>query len=258
MLYGTVPFKANTMDELHSLIVGGKYNTDKTVSAAANHLLSQLIKSDPKKRIPIEEILNHQWFNQYDDSIELLNAEEKNSIKKDFFREHKTKEEDESIFTEYNLDATSKELGQNVSSKSIILAPFNTTDDKSETSIIDKSIIGKDRLIFSSKVRELNRQYERNNNCELDIGIYKDVSKPKKGSVSKPQRECVSTPSELNLRRTIPLFTMPKPLMINEEVCKKMECFGFPHNVIVESLKANEMNHATATYFLLLDEKVAH
>jgi len=35
MLYGTVPFKANTMTDLHKLILKGKYALEDTISEEA-------------------------------------------------------------------------------------------------------------------------------------------------------------------------------------------------------------------------------
>lgn len=57
MLYGTVPFKANNMSELHSLILKAKYSLkdDKTeISEDAKSLIRLLLEPDPKKRINID------------------------------------------------------------------------------------------------------------------------------------------------------------------------------------------------------------
>ena len=82
--------------------------------------------------------------------------------------------EETSIFTEHNLETSINELTRNISSKSIILAPFNST--KSQLSSLHTSvedIIADIKILkFGTKVREINRQYERNNNCELDNGVY--------------------------------------------------------------------------------------
>lgn len=64
---------------------------------------------------------------------------------------------------------------KNVSTKSVILAPFNTTRSNlrecSQESIRDL-IKDYDKLIVGEKVLEIDRQYELNNNCELDNGVY--------------------------------------------------------------------------------------
>lgn len=56
MLYGTVPFKANNMSELHQLIIKAKYSLkdDKVeISETAKQLLRALLEPDPKKRLNI-------------------------------------------------------------------------------------------------------------------------------------------------------------------------------------------------------------
>jgi serine/threonine protein kinase len=57
MLYGTVPFKANNMSELHQLILKAKYSLkdDKVeISDDAKSLIKALLEPDPSKRLTIE------------------------------------------------------------------------------------------------------------------------------------------------------------------------------------------------------------
>ena len=68
MLYGTVPFKAGTMEELRDLILHGKYSLPEGISNEAKDLISHILEIDPKKRYKISEILAHKWFEEYDDS----------------------------------------------------------------------------------------------------------------------------------------------------------------------------------------------
>jgi hypothetical protein len=77
---------------------------------------------------------------------------------------------------------------KNASTKSIILAPFNST--VSEVEILDdlgqpkpyqwpedvkKLIVPKRILKFAPKVKDLDRQYEHNNNADLDNGVYNNI-----------------------------------------------------------------------------------
>jgi serine/threonine protein kinase len=70
MLSGTVPFKANNMNELHKIIIKGNYQLIKDISEGiiytlikdAQSLLLSLLEIDPKKRITIEQIYNHPWL----------------------------------------------------------------------------------------------------------------------------------------------------------------------------------------------------
>lgn len=95
------------------------------------------------------------------------------------------------LFTEHELDEEcggggglhdSKIPGgepalRNCSTKSLVLAPFNSTwsDKRMQEAhqgldfalIVDKKVIK-----YANRVKDLNRQYEMNNNCDLDNGVY--------------------------------------------------------------------------------------
>lgn len=79
-------------------------------------------------------------------------------------------------------------LLKNASTKSIILAPFNST--VSDIQAVDeegkerpyqwpeevrKLIVPKRVLKFAPKVKDLDRQYEHNNNADLDNGVYNNI-----------------------------------------------------------------------------------
>lgn len=66
-----------------------------------------------------------------------------------------------------------KNILPNITEKSIIYAPFNTTIISQTSEQRAPVIIENSKLVFSSKVRELNRKYECNNNCDVDNGIAK-------------------------------------------------------------------------------------
>jgi serine/threonine protein kinase len=56
MLYGTVPFKAQSMEELHQLILKGKYLLKEDISQEARDMLRGLLEINPKKRLTIKQI----------------------------------------------------------------------------------------------------------------------------------------------------------------------------------------------------------
>jgi serine/threonine protein kinase len=62
MLYGTVPFKANNMQDLHKLILAAKYNLKDEISEGAKSLLRALLEPDPVKRLTIKQVLMHPWM----------------------------------------------------------------------------------------------------------------------------------------------------------------------------------------------------
>lgn len=54
MLYGTVPFKGNNMEELQKLIIKGKYTLKDDISIEARNLLRGLLEVNPEKRLTIQ------------------------------------------------------------------------------------------------------------------------------------------------------------------------------------------------------------
>ena len=132
MLYGTVPFKAANMEELHSMILRGSYLLKDDISQEARDLLRGLLEINPHKRLNYDQILNHKWLDDYDESLDLFNDQEREMIKKEYTyndpsRFNRNENEDPiDCFTEHNIDSVYNTL-KNCSEKSIILAPFNST-----------------------------------------------------------------------------------------------------------------------------------
>lgn len=62
MSCGTVPFKASSIQELHKLILQGKFDLPEFLSVNIKHLIRNMLVIVPHKRIPLEKILRHRWF----------------------------------------------------------------------------------------------------------------------------------------------------------------------------------------------------
>jgi serine/threonine protein kinase len=173
MLYGSVPFKANNMEELHTMIMKGKYTLKEDISDEARDLLKIMLEKSPRKRATVQEILKHDWFKDIDKTLSIFNEQEIAQIRKEFtYNEARRiqRKDDEleaaDCFTELAIDTTDNTDLKNVSSKSIILAPFNST--KSHVSELHDSITDnmhpKNLVIkFEAKCRDVDRQYEMNN-----------------------------------------------------------------------------------------------
>jgi serine/threonine protein kinase len=182
MLYGTVPFKANNMKELHKMIMKGKYNLKEDISIEARDLLRRMLEVDPNKRISIDEIYNAKWFEDIDETLCLFSDQEKDTIRKEYSYANKIKKEQgeaetNTLFTEQNVDSTLNDLTKNCTTKSVILAPFNSTitdshSHKDTDTPSDKMVEKKQMIKFGAKVRDVDRQYEKNNNGDLDNGVY--------------------------------------------------------------------------------------
>lgn len=197
MLFGTVPFKASNMKELHKMIIKGKYSLKEEISPEAKHLMRAMMEPDPEKRISIGKILGHPWLASASTNLDIFNAEEKAIVKKEFiYNNPKVNNRSEKInhaeepwdcFTELNLDSIGQTM-RNESEKSVILAPFNSSisdfneDDWKgmEAGLIIHRLFDKDTALenkrdlirFAARCRDQDRQYEINNNGELDNGVY--------------------------------------------------------------------------------------
>ena len=119
-------------------------------------------------------------------SQDIFHEEEKEIIRSDFTyndpsrfnRNERVKLDEEpwDCFTELNLDSMNQTM-RNASEKSLILAPFNST--MSDVDAFFKSVLAmapmekkKDVVKFAARCRDQDRQYEINNNAELDNGVY--------------------------------------------------------------------------------------
>ena len=77
------------------------------------------------------------------------------------------------------LDTNENSILKNAETKSVILAPFNSTKSNIETSeqFLEqvRDLLEDRRCIkFDPRVREIAKQYEVNNNAELDNGVQHD------------------------------------------------------------------------------------
>lgn len=62
LLSGTMPFKANNMNDLQTLIISANYPELKDISKDANNLLYELLELDTKKRLTAEQALEHPFL----------------------------------------------------------------------------------------------------------------------------------------------------------------------------------------------------
>lgn len=127
MLYGTVPFRAQNMSELHDMIVKAKYSLKTSISEDARDLLKRILEPDPKKRLKIPEIFAHQWFNDVKQDLPIFTEQEKEKIQQEFSYNNvgnhsKVHDSDISVdFTEHRLETEEDDDLRNLTTKSIIL-----------------------------------------------------------------------------------------------------------------------------------------
>jgi len=276
MIYGTVPFRTGDVEEIRKLIISGEYDLKDEVSEDVRDLLVHMLEVNPRKRYTITQILSHRWFANYDANIRLFSNEEEEAIAKEFTNERYRNNEIETTesdwFIEQNLDKTQYELTKNITTKSAILAPFNSNaTDRCSSDSINKLVLGKRVIKLNPKVKEADRQYERNNNADVDNGVYNkaDYANDKVESfynqdsnedfviskISNDQRTKANPSQSKKIQESLLKSLIPKPLVIDEELVKKMEELGYPFEYTMEALNKSLRNYATTTYFLLLSQQ---
>ena len=305
MLFGTVPFKASNMKELHKMIIKGKYNLKEEISDEAKHLMRSMLETDPTKRISISKILSHPWFNDMDEDLEIFNQEERDVVKKEFVYNNPKffnrseqvnhAEEPWDCFTELNLDSINQTL-RNESEKSVILAPFNSSIsdfDEEEWKGMEAGLIihrlfedaaplqdKKASIRFAARCRDQDRQYEINNNGELDNGVYhKFVYSSRDGnaqdnSFSKGTEEGLRPMSSRNYKRKSETGLLERGHRnitnmteeYGEETTESMQGdetkldykriktlinFGYPEEYVTFCILENQANYCLSAYYLL-------
>ena len=285
ILHGTVPFNAVDMKDLHKQVLKGKYKLKDGLSAEAVDLLGKMMELDPTRRITSNQIFSHPWMLKCISDpkpISLFDAEEKHAINKEYAYRDSNEEGDDAgtVFTEQNIDVTQNELTRNDTTKSLILAPFNSIVEDEDRKVIDESdLLDKKKLIkFSPKVKELDRQYEKNNNGEVDNGVYNDCaySTTNKSNQSSQKHSGlymdlfngedelmagvveksphaneikVTNCSSVNDGGSI------KSPRIDQEAIEKVVRFGYPKSYVINAVNSHELNHATTTYYLIANSK---
>jgi len=122
-----------------------------------------------------------------------------------------------------------------------------------------KLIIEQDIYYFSNKAKELNFQYELDNNKEVDNGVLinnKSNAEPNSSSfsIANSKRNFINDKSiNLNFENNEISLNNSKA----ERILSQIENFGYDREYVTKSLKNNYLNHATTIYFLLMNyEKI--
>ena len=155
--------------------------------------------------------------------------------------------ETSSVFTVHNLNTT--ENNDDDMSKSDILAPFNTNEnDTMENDTMENDtmenieplIVSRRIIKFSPKLREFNRRYERDNNSNIDNGIYVQ-------SLSSN-----NSPRAFSTRSTSSNTMQSSYTQIDKQIIEKMVKMGFDNSFVKSSLNSDSHNSATTCYYLML------
>ena len=193
MLTGIFPFRGNSEDELHKNIIKGKFPklNDFNLSNECIDLIYKILEINPNKRINIDDILNHSWFNDFNFNLNyydinlFTNAEKIIYSKLMIDYRIGNKEELMENFTYKNIESDLEDENQNNESFSLILTPYNSKIKKyyNDEENFDNDLIFENNIMkFLPKVNELNRNYEINYNKDADQGyVRKNFIKNNRG-----------------------------------------------------------------------------
>ena len=246
------------------------------ISDEARNLLNGLLSKNPKKRLTCEQILNHPWLSDINNNKNhLFSKDERDTLSKTYIDYRKSKIDDlVENFTLSNLfnDKKNNDIEyNNIESKSSLLAPFNslnyeffniTHGDKNKNSKKDnfddfynkKIILEKDLLVYSNKAKELNFQYELNNNKEVDNGVL--INSKSAACSSSSSYSNTNTFRNSNAKYFDFNYNYKEIENINEEklerILSQMELMGYEREYIIKSVKNNYLNHASTVFFLLM------
>ena len=186
---------------------------------------------------------------------------DKNEKLKEYFNMSNLYEDNNSVNEEIKNNET----------KSRILTPFNTmisgensrnnnslTKNLTLDNFLNKNIkIDNDILEIGNKVKEHYRLYELNNNNEIDNGImiYTEKSNSSSNSIQSKDNKLFFINTNLNKDNAKNEKNSNKNKTSDhykkEKILNQLEEFGYNKEYMIRCLKNNELNYATASYFIM-------
>ena len=277
MLSGSQPFRANSIKELEKLVIQGSFDEIEEISKEANDLIKEMLQVDPKKRINIDKILKHPWLQNVDlenrKNLNLFTESEKILLSK-FDVDYLTSQKEELIenFSMKNLETNNNESNlHNGDTKSLIFAPYNSYIEEprenlvfEEDKIYEELEILNEACKFGWKVQQANIKYELSNNNDFDNGVIKTQKeediKNQNEKIEKKYEEKILNDrlSGLNtprVRSANDSFEESEKIVVKKEIIKRIEKeVGYDRKYIINCIRKNKINYATATYYLLARE----
>jgi serine/threonine protein kinase len=298
MLSGTLPFnfknnesssldeESNNNLELQYSIINKEPKHIEKLSNEARDLLKGLLNKNPNKRLTIDQILEHPWLKS-DEKINnkkyhLFTKAEMIVLSKTYIDYRNAVSDDlKENFTISNLkvDESGKKGEKklkNISSKSSLLAPYNTLIQDGESIIefdLDDSFddlnnsninLENDIIVINNKVKEFNLNYELNNNGECDNGM---LINTKTGTISssfnnKSESQLTSR-SRQKYNEVEDIFVDDNDREDPEEeqekkinkILDEIEKIGYDKEYVLNCVNKNILCHASTVFYLMLNYK---
>ena len=113
-------------------------------------------------------------------------------------------------------------------------------------------IVNNNLIAFSNKVKEFNLHYELNNNGEVDNGILINTKLDTSSSVQSTTQQLLQHGmGNANNSETFYVSENGNDAQRRENLMEKMPKFGYDKEYVRNCLDNNELNHATAVFYLL-------
>ena len=277
MITGFFPFRGINENELHKSILNGNFIRTKDISNDLYDLLKKILEINPRNRISLEKILKHPWLIDIPSSSQInnLNLNENLFTKAEKIIYGKLRLDyrisNNNIqlenFTNKNIDSYYEELNQNVQTISFVFTPYNTPREKDEDEDLfyDDVNIEDNIIKYLPKVKEMSHLYEIQNNCDIDQGYIvsrkQTLKKQLNRSMNKSYEKKLNNENiEDEKYKDISLLTQAKQyldggsnfndLLLDENAVNFVENFGYKREYIINSIENNELNHASASYYL--------
>ena len=298
MLSGTLPFNLKNKEssdmsnesnnnniELQYSIINKEPKKIEKISDEARDLLKGLLNKNPKKRLTIEQILNHPWLmeeeikNKKNKKYHLFTKAEMIMLSKTYIDYRNSLIDDlKENFTISNLKMeNNKALDKNkklknITTKSSLLAPYNTLIQNEESMSEDNNIsqdefndlvnpniiLENDILIVNNKIKEFNLNYELNNNGECDHGMLINTkTETISSSITNNQSQISSrneNEDELDDNSSNEENEEEQEKK-TEKILEEIERIGYDRKYVMNTVKNNELCHASAIFYLMMNYK---
>ena len=295
MLSGTLPFNLknngssdmseesnNNNIELQYSIINKEPKKIEKISDEARDLLRGLLNKNPKKRLNIEQILNHPWLcdeeKKYSKNkkYHLFTKAEMIMLSKTYIDYRNGLIEDlKENFTISNLKLENKENPdknknlKNITTKSSLLAPYNTLIQNEESyseegmnsdefnDLANPNIVlENDILIINNKIKEFNLNYELNNNGECDNGMLINTkTETISSNANNLSRITRRNENEDDIDDNSDIDENEEHEKKTEKILEEIEKIGYDRKYVMNCVNNNELCHASAIFYLMMNYK---
>ena len=215
LLYGNFPFKGVSVRDIKLEVLTGNLMLKKNISESAQDLLKNMLERDVDKRFTLKQIFKHSWLKDHKKPTRIFNQTERELISSEFIFMPGETDKDNATqglfsnnngqkkinemampakspdfipmkselfeFTYHNLQSTQGSGAANITGKSDMLAPFNSSCGPNDERALAEYRqmqneykmfpMKDDILVFEAKAKVYDIKYERDYNQNQDNGV---------------------------------------------------------------------------------------